>query len=101
MRFTNWLLVLPTLCLGAVILTSFVIFYAFRRGKQVIDQAQEENADGAPDPDATINADTRWARSDLAGTDLPQTTVEMTACPGCGGENPTGAATCAYCGRKL
>ena len=39
MRFTNWLLVLPTLCLGAVILTSFVIFYAFRRGRQVIDQS--------------------------------------------------------------
>ena len=42
MRFTNWLLVLPTLCLGAVIITSFVIFYAFRRGRQVIDQLQEE-----------------------------------------------------------
>ena len=101
MRFTNWLLVLPTLCLGVVILTSFVIFYAFRRGKQVIDQMQEENADGSPDPDATLNADTRWARSDLAGADLPQTIIEMAACPACGGENLVGAAACAYCGRKL
>ena len=101
MRFTNWLLVLPTLCLGAVILTSFVIFYAFRRGKQVIDQLQEENADGSPDPEATMNADTRWARSDLAENNPPETMIEMSACPACGGENIVGAGACAYCGRKL
>ena len=101
MRFTNWLLVLPTLCLGAVILISFVIFYAFRRGKQVIDQIQEENTGAPLDPDAAMNADTRWARGGLAENDPPETVIEMSACPACGGENIVGAGACAYCGRKL
>ena len=100
MRFTNWLLVLPTLCLGAVILTSFVIFYAFRRGRQAIDQLQDES-DGSPDPDAALAADTRWARGELADNDQPETIIEMSACPACGGENMVGSNTCAYCGRKL
>ena len=101
MRLTNWLLVLPTLCLGAVIITSFVIFYAFRRGKQVIDQVQEENADGSLNPDSEMNADTRWARGELAENNPPETVIEMSACPGCGGENVVGSGACAYCGRKL
>ena len=101
MRFSNWLLVLPTLCLGAVILTSFVIFYAFRRGRQVIDQVTKDNADGMPDPDAILAADTRWARGELADNDQPETIIEMSACPACGGENVAGANACAYCGRKL
>ena len=100
MRFTNWLLVLPTLCLGAVIITSFVIFYAFRRGKQVIDQLQDES-DGMPDPEAVLAADTRWARGNLADNDQPEKVIEMAACPACGGENIVGAGACAYCGRKL
>jgi hypothetical protein len=105
MRFTNWLLVLPTLCLGVVILTSFVIFFAFRRGRQVISQVMEENADDTPNPDAEMDAamaaDTRWARGELAVNDQPETIIEMAACPACGGENIVGAGACAYCGRKL
>ena len=101
MKFTNWLLVLPTLCLGVVILTSFVIFYAFRRGKQVIDQVREDNANGLPDPEAIMAADTRWARGELAETNEPETIIEMSACPACGGENIAGSSACAYCGRKL
>ena len=101
MRFSNWLLVLPTLCLGVVILTSFVIFYAFRRGRQAIEQLQEDNGDGLPDPDAVLAADTRWARGGLADNDQPGTTIEMSACPACGGENVVGTGACAYCGRKL
>ena len=101
MRFTNWLLVLPTLCLGAVILTSFVIFYAFRRGSRVIDQLREDSTDGSPDPDAVMAADTRWARGELMDNDQPDTLIEMSACPACGGENIVGAGVCAYCGRKL
>ena len=101
MRFTNWLLVLPTLCLGAVILTSFVIFYAFRRGKQAVGQALEENAGDSPEPDAAVDADTRWSRGGLAEISQPETMIEMSACPACGGENPAGASACAYCGRKL
>ena len=101
MRFSNWLLVLPTLCLGAVIITSFVIFYAFRRGRQAIDQLQDENADGLLDPEAITDADTRWARGDLADNNPPETIIEMSACPACGGENIVGAGACAYCGRKL
>ena len=100
MRFTNWLLVLPTLCLGAVILTSFVIFYAFRRGRQAVDQLQDES-DGLPDPEAVMAADTRWARGDLAENKEPENLIEMSACPACGGENIVGAGACAYCGRKL
>ena len=101
MRLSNWLLVLPTLCLGAVILTSFVIFYAFRRGKQVIDQVREDNANGLPDPEAILAADTRWARGELADNDQPEKVIEISACPACGGENIAGARACAYCGRKL
>jgi len=101
MRLTNWLLVLPTLCLGAVILTSFVIFYAFRRGSRVIDQLREDSTDGLQDPDAVLAADTRWARGDLADNDQPETLIEMSACPACGGENIVGAGACTYCGRKL
>lgn len=101
MKLTNWLLVLPTLCLGAVIITSFVIFYAFRRGRQVIDQLQEDNGDDLTDPEAVMAADTRWARGDLAEKNEPETLIEMSACPACGGENIAGSGACAYCGRKL
>ncbi len=101
MRYVNWLFALPTVCLGAVILTSFVIFYAFRRGSRVIDQLRENNAEGTPDPDAVLAADTRWAHGDLADNDAPENTIEMTACPACGGENMAGAGVCAYCGRKV
>ncbi len=101
MRYVSWLFALPTVCLGALILASFVIFYAFRRGRQVIKQNKESNTDGSPDPDAVLAADTRWARGDLADNDVPENKIEMSACPACGGENLAGAGACAYCGRKL
>ena len=101
MRFTNWLLLLPTLCLGFVILISFVIFFVFRRGRQAIDQLRDNADDEMPDPEAAMQADTRWARGNLADNDALKNTIEMSACPACGGENITGSGICAYCGRKL
>jgi len=101
MRFSNWLPVLPTLCLGVVILTSFVIFYAFRRGRQAISQLQQDETNTSADLVKDTNLDSRWAHADLAENNQSDSIIEMAACPACGGENPAGAAACAYCGRKL
>jgi hypothetical protein len=101
MRFTNWLLVLPTLCLGVVVLTSFVIFYAFRRGRQAISQLQQDETDTSTDLGDNTTADTHLSRGDLSESSQPKINIEMAACPACGGENPAGAGACAYCGRKL
>ena len=101
MRAPILLLLTPAVCLGVVVLTSFVIFFALWRGKQAILQrmADEANADAG----AEENTDTgsRWARADLAGKDQPNNIIEMAACPACGGESPASALACAYCGRKL
>ena len=97
MRLPVWLLISPIICLGVVVLTSFVIFLAVRRGTQAVRQCVQDEAD----TDASSQADSRWSRTDLAERNQPEDVIEKAACPACGGENLLGAAACTYCGRKL
>jgi len=100
MRNVLTLAIIPLACMGVTILTALVIILALRRGtKKINDQAQEVITQNTPQN----NANTRWARGDLQGENSNDAVLPpaMIACPACGGEIPTGSATCTFCGRKL
>lgn len=84
-----------------MVLTSFVIFLALRRGTQAISQRLQDAANSSADSSENIEVDSRWAHADLAEIGQPNAVIKMAACPACGGENPVGAIACAYCGRKF
>lgn len=101
MSFPITLAVGAALCLGLVILAAFLIILALRRGSQAIRKGVQSLEEASPSNEP-ISADTRWARGDLkAAPEPPKVGVVMEPCPACGGENPRGASTCGFCGRKL
>jgi hypothetical protein len=105
MRTIPALILGAALCLGLIILTIVLIFFALRRGTRVISQGLKERVDKEePKTDISepVSANTRWARGDLkAVTEPPKVEIILEPCPACGGENPKGASVCAFCGRKL
>jgi hypothetical protein len=91
--------ILPLICLGVMILTAVVVIFALRRGTQAINQQIQENT---AVPENSFPTNTRWARGDLKSVPQPELAEEPTkTCPACGGENPAGSSSCAYCGRTL
>jgi len=102
MTLPTWILVGAAICLGVVVLTLLVIVFTLRRGSQVIREKLESEPDSDSQPVESSIANTRWARGDLkAAPEALRPEVTMIPCPACGGENPTGASSCAFCGRKL
>lgn len=101
MNFPIFLVVGAALCLGAIILTTFLIILVLRRGSRVISQGVQKLGDESQSQ-ASASTDPRWAQGDLKGKpNLPTMEVVTDPCPACGGENPRGAAVCGFCGRKL
>jgi len=99
MRNLFGLALIPLLCMGVTILTALVIIFALRRGTKAIN-AQAQNLKS--EHNQATSANTRWARGDLQGEIRPsQKTQPPVTCPACGGENPAGSNTCAFCGGKL
>lgn len=96
----------PLICLSATLIIGLVILFTLRRGTRTISD-YVENQKGASDTSSdtsgeAVHPDTRWARSDLKGeAELSAAAGTTSACPACGGENPSGSAVCQYCGRKL
>jgi hypothetical protein len=91
----------PAVCLGVVALTSFIIFYAFRRGGRDIYEHLGDEASSTQDSGDTAVLDASSEPDELSESSNPNTVKEMSACPACGGENPVDASRCDYCGRKL
>ena len=101
MNFPIFLVVGAALCLGAIILTTFLIILVLRRGSRVISQGVQK-LDEETQAQSSAAPDTRWAQGDLKGKpNLPTMEVVTDPCPACGGENPRGATVCEFCGRKL
>jgi hypothetical protein len=91
----------PAVCLGVVALTSFIIFYAFRRGgRDIIEHLQEKDSSTQNSADSA-DVDASSASNELSDSGSSNIVKEMSACPACGGENPADASRCDYCGRKL
>jgi hypothetical protein len=101
MRPLFWLCLSPAVCLGVVALTSFILFYALRRGTRSINERLQDEANNAPKSDNTAEGDLASASNEPSESISRHTADEMSACTACGGENPAGASKCAYCGRKL
>lgn len=102
MKAASWIIVGAGLCLGVLILTTLLIFFALKRGAQTISrevnkQPLDENA-----LSESAGANTRWARGNLkAAPASPKKEATMQICPACGGENPSESSACSFCGRKL
>lgn len=99
MRNLFALAIIPLACMGVTILTALVIIFALRRGTKSINKQAQDVITQKEQP---INGNTRWTRGDLQGE--PRHTPAPTAmatCPACGGENTSGSASCAFCGRQL
>lgn len=101
MNFPIFLVVGAALCLGAVILTAFLIILALRRGSRAISQGVQKLGEETQSQSSAAT-DTRWAQGDLkGGPNLSTMELITDSCPACGGENPRGASTCGFCGRNL
>jgi len=91
--------ILPLICIGITILTAVLIIFALRRRTRAINQQLQEKGMGA---EKSSSANTRWARGDLNNAPKSHVTREtMKPCPACGGENPAGSKSCAFCGTAL
>ena len=91
--------IMPLICLGVIILTTALIILFMRRRTQTVSQQVRDKLGEA---ESSSTGNTRWARGDLKGTPKPKAAKpKMSPCPGCGGENPSGSKSCAYCGRAL
>lgn len=102
MRNAIWLLLGPAICLGVLVLTTLIVVFAMRRNTRTVQDALERQEKSGEEPIRARSADTRWARGDLKSPEQPtRREPRMVSCPECGGENPPGASTCAYCGREL
>jgi hypothetical protein len=99
MRTFLGIAIIPLICLGVIILTTLMAILILRRRTQMINQQVQERLG---DVESGTTGNTRWARGDLKSAPKPKKTEpKMIACPGCGGENPAGSKSCAYCGRAL
>ncbi|MBM3136645.1 MAG: hypothetical protein FJZ98_00475 [Chloroflexi bacterium] len=101
MNFPLFLVIGVVLCLGVIILTAFLIILVLRRGSRAISQGVQKLEEESQSQASTVS-DSRWAQADLKGKPNPSTMeAEVKPCPACGGENPSGAVMCGFCGRKL
>jgi len=90
------------ICISVLVLFGLVLIFALVRGtRKVRDRLEDQTVEGVKEADpGEIN--TRWARADTVhAPDSPRKPQGTLNCPSCGGENPGGASTCVYCGRKL
>ena len=91
--------ILPLICLGVMILTAVVVFFALRRRTQSVNQQVQENPTVSEN---SFHTNTRWAHGDLKGEPHLEKSKEPTkTCPACGGENAASSSSCAYCGTTL
>jgi len=102
MRFPFWVIIGPAICLGVIVLTGLMLIFALRRGTRSIQENLEKQTQSESSSKPSESANTRWARGDMeAAQQPPRTRTKMVSCPTCGGENPTGASVCSFCGREL
>jgi Zn finger protein HypA/HybF involved in hydrogenase expression len=102
MNLPVWLFIGAAACLGVMALTAVIAFLVLRRGSQAIGQRLQDVVQSASDAAKDNQGSrSRWSQADAGQIGQPVITIEMAACPACGGQNAVGAAACTYCGRQL
>lgn len=90
--------ILPLLCLLGLILVGAVIYLLVRSLFSSPPTTRPESITTIPPAE---DVKSQWVREHLPASPPPTDTGSKVTCPACGGENPTSASECVFCGRKL